>query len=312
MKNLLKILCFLFLTASAPSALAAERLAVTYIKPPMNVPSMVERRLGLYEKHCGMPVDYVALANGPDQVHALAAGDVSFLPAVGSTSVFLAAANGADFKILSVFARSPASFKILAAPDSPLNRPSDLRGKTVAGPRGTILHELLALWLARDGLTVRDVNFLNMNIPAAQAALAAGRVDAALLTGAPAWKMAADGWKVLRDGGGLVGGEVLTVTTGKTLRERPELVKKFMAARAESVEWIKTHRGEAAEIASRELGLTAEETEAQLPLYDFSPEITQADAEGLQRTVDFMAAQGMMSCSLNVKNLFAFPQSAED
>lgn len=297
---------FLALTLTS-AACAADTLSVTYIKPPLNVPSMVEKELGLFEKHCGMPVEYLTLFNGPQQVQALMAGNVQFLPAAGSTSIFLAAAQGADLKILSIFARSPQSFKILAAKDSPLSRPSDLKDKRVAGPKGTILHELLALWLAEDGLTVSDVDFVSMDIPAAAAALASGKADAALLTGVPAWKMAASGWKVLCDGTGHTNGEVLTVTTGKMLREHPELVRNFMLARAESVEWIKEHQSEAIALAARELGISEEDAARQLPLYDFRLKIFDDDAKGLQRTVDFMREQGMLSGELDVRTLFTEP-----
>lgn len=299
LKKLAGALLFLCVAGTAQA-----NLIVTYIKPPLNVPSMVERRLGLFEQYCGQPVDYVTLFNGPEQVHALAAGDVQFLPATGSTSVFLASSNGADFKILSIFARAPKSFKILAPVGSPLSRPSDLKGKTVAGPRGTILHELLALWLAQDGLSEKDVTFVNMNIAAAAAALASGKADAALLTGVPAWKMAKKGFKVLRDGEGLVGGEVLTVTTGNRLRRYPRLVKDFMKARRQSVQWMNDHHAEAVRIAAEELDLTVDEVEEQFPLYDFSPDVTSKDVAALQRTVDFMVSQRMMK-PLDVKKLFA-------
>ncbi len=298
----------LLLALSSLPARAGGRIAVTYITPPLNVPSMVEKRLGLFAKHFGQPVEYVVLRNGPEQAHALAAGDVQFLPAAGSTNVFLSVASGAPFRILGIFARSPQSFKILAPKGSPLTCPEDLRGKTVAGPRGTILHELLALWLAGAGMTVNDVNFVSMNVPAAAAALAAGRVDAALVTGVPAWRMARDGYTVLRDGDGLVGGEVLSVTTEAMLRDHPDLVEKFLAARRETLRWIADHRGEAVRIAAEELDLSREDVEAQLPLYDFSMEITPADAAGLQRTVDFMAAQGMMERAVDVRSLFAAPR----
>ncbi len=303
MKKTLKKLAGLLLLLCAAGAARAD-LKVTYIKPPLNVPSMVERRLGLFEQYCGQPVDYVVLSNGPEQVHALAAGDVQFLPAAGSTSVFLASSNGADFRILSVFARAPKSFKILAPAGSPLSRPSDLKGKTVAGPRGTILHELLALWLAQDGLSEKDVTFVNLNIAAAAAALASGKADVALLTGVPAWKLAKQGFKVLRDGQGLVGGEVLTVTTAQRLRRYPQLVKNFMKARRQSVQWMNDHHDRAVRIAAEELNLTAEEVEEQFPLYDFSPDVTSKDVEGLQRTVDFMVSQRIMR-PLDVRKLFA-------
>lgn len=306
--HLKKLSAALLLAFAALPAHAYDKIAVTYIKPPFNVPSMVEKHLGHFTENFGMPVEYVALRNGPEQVHALAANDVQFLPATGSTSVFLSVSNGAPFKILGIFARSPRSFKILAPKNSALKRPQDLRGKTVAGPRGTILHELLALWLDEAGMTVKDVNFLSMNVPAAAAALAAGRIDAALVTGVPAWQMARDGYTVLRDGEGLVGGEVLSVTTEAMLHEHPDLVKKFLSARSKTLQWLADHRDEAVRIAAEELELNREDVEAQLPLYNFSMEITAADAEGLQRTANFMAEQGMMKHAIDVSSLFATPQ----
>ena len=87
-----------------------------------------------------------------------------------------------------------------------------------------------------------------------------------------------------------------------------DLVKKFLAARRETLRWIADHRDEAVRIAAEELDLSPEDVEAQLPLYDFSMEITPADAAGLQRTADFMAAQGMMERPIDVRSLFAAPR----
>jgi len=133
-------------------------------------------------------------------------------------------------------------------------------------------------------------------------------IDAALVTGVPAWRMARDGYTVLRDGAGLVGGEVLSVTTEAVLRSHPGLAEKFLAARREALQWIAGHHDEAVRIAAEELDLSPEDVEAQLPLYDFSMEITDADADSLQRTADFMAAQGMMERAVDVRRLFAAPQ----
>ncbi|MDY3868792.1 MAG: NrtA/SsuA/CpmA family ABC transporter substrate-binding protein [Pyramidobacter sp.] len=298
------LLCAVVLCS--PAAAAPKEISLTYIKPPLNVPSIVERRLGFFSRAFapfGCSVVYSPLTNGPDQVRALAAGDVHFLNAVGSTSVFLSASNGADVKILSIFGRSPQAFKLVAAKDSPLSRPSDLRGKLVGGPRGTILHELLAAWLAEDGMTVRDVKFVNMGIAAAQAALAAGKIDVAMVTGIPAWRMARSGYKVLRDGSGIVNGEILTVTTGRFAAENPELVRAFMAAKREVLQWMRDNPEKTLEIVMEEMGLTREEVEDMHAQYDFSMDIAPSDVEGLQKTVDFMTQQGMTAAPVSVADL---------
>lgn len=72
------------------------------------------------------------------------------LYAVGATSVILSAANGADIKVLNMYSRSPKAFCMYSKDDS-LTTPESLKGKTIAGPAGTNLHELLAAYLATGG-----------------------------------------------------------------------------------------------------------------------------------------------------------------
>ena len=49
-----------------------------------------------------------------------------------------------------------------------------LAGKTIGGPVGTNLHELLAAYLATADMSIDDVNYVNMTIPDAMAALEGG------------------------------------------------------------------------------------------------------------------------------------------
>ena len=56
-----------------------------------------------------------------------------------------------------------------------------------------------------------------------------------------------------------------------------------------------------------EMELSREEVEEMYAQYDFSMDITEADVEGLQKTVDFMTRQGMMSEPVNVRDLIVKP-----
>ena len=174
-------------SASQKSDAAEDKgtISVTYVKSPLNVPSIVEKDQEIFAEkfgELGYNVSYSDLTTGPEQTQALASGDIQFLYAVGATSVILAASNEADIKIISSYSRSPKAFKLFGKDDS-IQSPEDLRGKKVAGPKGTILHELLVAYLAGGGMTEEDIEFVSMGIPDAQAALAGGSVDAALLAG---------------------------------------------------------------------------------------------------------------------------------
>lgn len=135
---------------SSSGKYTVDTVTVTYVESPLNVPSIIEKQQGslaaAYEK-MGLKFAYSDLTSGADQTAALASGDIQILNAVGGTSVLLAAANGLDIKIISMYSRSPEAF-MLFSNDESLNSPESLAGKTIAGPKGTNLHELLVAYLA--------------------------------------------------------------------------------------------------------------------------------------------------------------------
>ena len=160
-----------------------NKLVFTYVTSPLNVPTIIEKNQGIFAKdfgEMGITTDYAELTSGADQTQALASGDVQVLYAVGATSVILSAANGADIKVLNMYSRSPKAFCMYSKDDT-LNSPESLKGKTIAGPTGTNLHELLVSYLAQADMTLDDVNYVNMSIPDAKAGLDGGSVDVALL-----------------------------------------------------------------------------------------------------------------------------------
>ena len=131
-----------------------EELTITHVTSPLNVPSIIQKNKNMFAEEFKangkeMTVNYAEITSGADQTQALASGDVDILYAVGGTSVVSAAANGADIKILNMYSRSPKAFCLYSKDDS-IKSAEDLRGKTIAGPTGTNLHQLLVAYLAEN------------------------------------------------------------------------------------------------------------------------------------------------------------------
>ena len=143
-------------SSSSTSAGTAEdktlsELTITHVTSPLNVPSIIQKNKNIFVDKLSkdgntVEVKYAEITSGADQTQALASGDVDVLYAVGGTSVVLAAANGADIKILNMYSRSPEAFCMYSG-DETIKSAEDLRGKTVAGPVGTNLHLLLVSYL---------------------------------------------------------------------------------------------------------------------------------------------------------------------
>lgn len=294
-------------STEAPQESAEKQgtIVVTYVKSPLNVPSIVEKDQSIFQSVFGprgYDVAYSDLTTGPEQTQALASGDIQFLNAVGATSVILSASNEADIKIISMYSRSPKAFKLFAADDS-IKSPEDLRGRKVAGPKGTILHELLVAYLKTAGMTEDDIEFMAMGIPDAQAALAGGSVDAALLAGPTAYNMEKDGFYVVTDGDGLTEASIVTATSQKFYDEHPELVKAFLEAQSQVLASIEDNFAAALAATAKETELTEDAVKEMYGLYDFSMEITEKDIEAMEKTEEFMLETAMIENPVDVREL---------
>ena len=158
---------------SANAAKKPETINMTYVKSPLNIPSIIEKKDQVFEKAFkddGITITYSDLDAGPKQTEALAAGKIDVCHALGGTSAILARANGIDLTVVGVYSRAPEAFMIMTK-DPSIQSVKDLKGKKIAGPKGTILHQLLLAALAKEGMSADDVQFVSMGIPQAAAAL---------------------------------------------------------------------------------------------------------------------------------------------
>ena len=283
-----------------------ETITVTFVSSPLNVPSIVEKNHEIFEdtfSEIGVKaVEYSDLTSGADQTQALATGDIQFLYCVGATSVLLAAANDADIRIISMYSRSPKSFCLFSADDA-INSPEDLKGKTVAGPVGTILHELLAAYLASGNLTIEDVNFVNSSIPDALAALSGGSADCALLAGAAAYNAANNGTHLVTNGEGLVEATITCATTQAFYDEHQDVVEQFLKGQKAVLDYIDENTDEAIEETAEFLDLTPEAVEDMYANYDFDMTIRDTDIESMENTVQFMLDSGMIDNPVDVESI---------
>lgn len=292
-------------TAKESSEQSKDKLVVTYVESPLNVPSIIEKNQGIFEKNfkdMGISVQYAQITSGSDQTQALASGDVQILYGVGATSVILSAANGADIKVLNMYSRSPKSFCLYSKDDS-LTTPESLKGKTIAGPAGTNLHELLAAYLAKGGMTIEDVKFVKMSIPDAKAGLDGGSVDVALIAGPTAYQAKQQGYHMVTDGQGLIKAIIAVAVRQDFYDANEDVLKRFIQAQEEIAGFMKNHQDEALKIVAKKMDLDEIAVKEMYGYYDFNMNITKDDMEGFQRTADFMAESHMIDQPVDVNTL---------
>lgn len=290
---------------NSSSAYTVDTVSMTYVKSPLNVPSIVEKAQGSFEKayaDMGLDFAYSELTSGADQTAALASGDIQILNAVGGTSVILSAANGADIKLIGMYSTSPRAFRLYSTDDA-INSPEDLRGKTIAGPKGTNLHELLVSYLASAGMTMDDVQFVSMDIPSAFAALEGGSVDCALQAGANAYNCSAAGYHLVTDGENLISGTILTATTQSFYDSNQAIIEAFLLVQQDALTFIDEHHDEAMQMTAEATGLELDAVEEMFSLYDFRMDISDQDISALQNTMEFMLDNGLIENDVDIAAL---------
>lgn len=281
-------------------------IRITYVKSPLNIPSIVEKETSAFEKAFPKSkVTFPEINSGAKQTEAMASGDLDIANALGGTSAILGKANGVDLKILGIYSRAPKAFTIMTKNDS-VQSIKDLKGKKVGGPKGTILHQVLVAALAKEGLTIDDVEFINMDIPKALAAMESGSLDAALIAGPGVYQSSQNGGRILTTGEGLTNAIIVIAASQDFITKYPEAVQTFIKTHKQTLDFMKQEKEKALEMAAKETGLSSEAVSAMASWYDFNPDVTPADIKDLKETQQFMIDNGMLQKekAIDIESLF--------
>ena len=164
--------------------------------------------------------------------------------------------------------------------------------------------QALVSYLATGGLTVDDVDYVNMSIADAKAALDGGSVDAAFIAGAAAYQAKQQGYHMAADGEGLIKAIIAVAVREDFYEKNRDVIGRFVEAQKRVGAFMKDNQDEDLQIVAEELDLDEEAVREMYACYDFSMDVTDEDKAGFQKTADFMLESGMIEEELNVNSLF--------
>lgn len=299
------ILMLMFLAALSPAAEGREKeMKIALWKLPFNLPAMVAIENRTYEKAFAgeYKVEYITLSSGPKQVQAMAAGELDIAEGLGAASVIVAIANGVDITVIGANSRSPEAFAV-AVKNSKITGMSNLKGKKVAGLRGSVVHQLFVELLRKEGLTEKDVEFFPMTLNAAASALIAERVDAALLAGTEIIRAEKGGCRVLSDGKGIVEGLSLIAARREFAEKNRAAIKKYLAIR-ESIRLETVNSPQKfVPLLKKETGLSEKEIKITLSKFNYDTRITENDIQELKKTAEYLKNENIIKLKPNINNI---------
>lgn len=292
----------LWLVALATSSIAHanERLKVGYNIWVGTAAVFIAQEKG-YFKEAGLDVELVPFKGPGDTMPPLIGGHLDVALTTADNVVLMNSRTDSSIKIIFATDTSNGADAVIAG--KTIATLADLKGKTVAVTQGEVNELLLLKALESVGLTMSDINSLNMDPDSAGAAFIAGKVDAAVSWEPWISQTIANGGKVLFSSAqvpNLILG-VATVTPG-TLATKAKAMDAFLGAVDRGADLLKTVPDEAIPLAAKWLEVDASQVKEMLVgvnVYDKTENATLFGSGAATRTLDsvstFFLSRGAIS-----------------
>lgn len=259
MLNVRVLVAALLLAAGGASAVTAQQQPVLRVATtPIDIGGQVlwAKDEGFLKK-AGVDADVSLINNGAAIAAAVASGAVDIGQA-NLVSLATAHERGLPFVLIApggFYTSTEPTTALVVAKSSPAKTAKDLSGKTIAvSGIKNITQVGASAWLDQNGGDVGSVKWIELPFPQMAPALAAGRVDAAVIaepelsgaTSRDARVLAPVYTSIAKDF--LIGAWFARADWAKA---HPDLVKRFAAAIAETSRWANAHHAESAKVLEK-------------------------------------------------------------
>ncbi len=218
-----------------------ETVRIAYVPITKFGTLYVAAERGIFDAY-GLDVQIVRVASGTEAIAFLEQGQIDVGGIAIVVSLWNGWAQGLDLRViapggLEPFEGSPTKLMLRSDLVDEITTIADLRGRTVAvaGGPGSGGEYLAAKALERGGLTIFDVNLVNVGNPDMPLSFESGAIDAGIL-GAPFAEQAEAGGFAVPFAEDLTPGlmTVAFVGSGRFVEERPEAARRFALSLVEA------------------------------------------------------------------------------
>jgi len=251
-------------TAPASSSNEAVTVRLAYFPNLTHAPALVGTSQGTFQKALGanVTIDAKTFNAGPALIEALFAGEVD-LGYIGPNPAIngYVKSKGEALRIIAGSASAGALFVV--RPEANIKEAKDLAGKKLASPQlGNTQDVALRFYIESNGLETADkggtVQIIPTQNPDILTLFKSGGIDGA-------WVPEPWGTRLIQEANGQLfldertlwpQGQFVTtniIASTKFIQEHPDLVKKFLTAHVDTVQFIKANPDEAKQIVNSEI-----------------------------------------------------------
>ncbi|QSH41024.1 ABC transporter substrate-binding protein [Lentisphaerota bacterium] len=257
---------------------------------------------GLLEKEFakdGIKVKFHDIMNGPKQIEAAITGKVDICGSINTTSLIIAAGQNKKLNIIGAVC-NPTDTLALMTNDPSIKSVKDLKGKTVACDKGATLHQLLLEILAKNNMTIKDINYVPMVLPEVYDNIFTGKINAGLLTTVETLKAKKRGARILATAKGLMRPKLVVAVSKPFAQKHPNWVGRYVKVQGEAMEFIKKHKCEALQLAAKDLGISYQDAEWLYENTNFTNTLNRDDLHSLKDDIDFLYQQKLIPKKVSI------------
>lgn len=250
----------------------------------------------------GVEIDYVLSHGSNRALEFLNSNSVDFGSTAGAAAL-IAKGNSSPIKNVYIYSQ-PEWTALVTAAYSEIQSVEDLQGKSVAATLGTDPYIFLVRALAENGLSVNDVEVVNLQHSDGANALASGQVQAwAGLDPHMARQELETGAELFYRNPGFNTYGFLNVRESFA-EAYPEAVDRVIEAYEKARKWVLENPAETAEIMAREAGIDIEVAELQLERNNFSEPIPgQEHVDSITEAGLVLQEAGVIDSGIDIEEL---------
>jgi ABC-type nitrate/sulfonate/bicarbonate transport system substrate-binding protein len=222
------------------------------------VPADIGIEAGIFKKR-GIDVEISSFGGDAKMMQALTAGGIDI--ALGGGPAFAVVVKGAPMKAVAALANAPNTIMLVVNKDGPIKTVADIKDKKVSVSTQGSLTYWLTMQLSRSqGWGPDGIKITPLGAAAAQiAALKTNQVDGVTTDSVTVYQLVeAGGGRILVKFGDSVKDFHVHViyASNKLIESDPEGLKAFLAGWFETIAFMRDHKDQAIEIASKRTGVS--------------------------------------------------------
>jgi len=248
----------------------------------------------------GYKLQWQPFGLGPMVNESLMAGKLD-MGVMGDFPAFIGRSAGTNYHIVSLASTGPKTLALVAPKDSNIMTVADLKGKKVGTTKGSYGQQLLTMLLAKNGLSVNDIQFMHVTMDDLTTALVRGDVDAGVMWEPLITRMEQTGEiRMIADGTDIYEAYAVVVASGDMVDKNPQAIGAVLKAYQRGKEYLKQNPDECMKLLMEDIKIPQPQLVQIINKFNYDGTITDKFVADMKETEGFMSRNELIKNHVNV------------